>query len=37
MYHIDINDKNKDCSRGENGIKLIMALDYQLLKHIKRL
>ena len=34
MYHIDINDKNKHCSRGENGFKLIKAVDCQLLKHI---
>ena len=36
MYHIGIYNKNKHCSRGENGFKLIMTLDYQLLKHIKR-
>ena len=34
MYHIDIYDKNKHCSRGENGFKLIMSVDCQLLKHI---
>ena len=26
MYHIDIYDKNKHCSRGGDGIKLIMAV-----------
>ena len=36
MPHIDINNKNKHCSRGENGFKLIKAVDCQLLKHIKR-
>ena len=36
MYHIDSYDKNKHCSRGENGFKLIKVVDCQLLKHIKR-
>ena len=35
MYHIDSYDKNKHCSRGENGFKLIKVVDCQLLKHIK--
>ena len=26
MYHIDIYDKNKHCSRGENSFKLIMSI-----------
>ena len=34
MYHIDIYDKNKHCSRGENSFKLIIAVDCQLLKYI---
>ena len=36
MYHIDSYDKNKHCSRGENGFKLIKVVDCQSLKHIKR-
>ena len=36
MHHIDSYDKNKHWSRGENGFKLINAVDCQLLKHIKR-
>ena len=33
MYHIDNYDKNKHCSRGENGFKLIKAVDCQLLTY----
>ena len=32
MYHIDINDKNKHCSRGENSIKLILAVGLSVVK-----
>ena len=34
MHHIDSYDKNKHCSRGENGFKLIKAVDCQLLKEV---
>ncbi len=27
MYHIDIYDKNKHCSGGGNGIKLVMTVE----------
>ena len=32
MYHIDIYDKNKHCSRGENGIKLIIDIGLSVVK-----
>ena len=32
MYHIDINDKNKHCSRGEYGFKLIIDIGLSVVK-----
>ena len=35
MYHIDIDDKNKHCSRGDNGFKLTIALVLLVVKIYK--
>ena len=32
MYHIDIYDQNKHCSRGEYGIKLIIDIGLSVVK-----
>ena len=37
MYHIDINDKNKHCSRGGYGFKLIMDIGLSVVETHKEI
>jgi len=37
MYHIDINDKNKHCSRGEYGFKLIVDVELSVVETHKEI
>ena len=32
MHHIDINNKNKHCSRGEYGFKLIIDVELSVVE-----